>query len=136
MSMFIIHHHVSFYVNASIYITWILLKITLIQVGMARSGLCRCPFCLARQYWLHTDDLFLLQLLPFSGIDYVPIRDEQGKYICDVCGETFTSSTSVRRHKINIHHKVRYYCTQCGKSFCQKCHLSSHLRSVHNFAAT
>ncbi|KAK2163483.1 hypothetical protein LSH36_79g11054 [Paralvinella palmiformis] len=64
-------------------------------------------------------------LLPFSGIDYVPIRDEQGKYICDVCGETFTSSTSVRRHKINIHHKDgtnlnltdpkgRYVCDLCG----------------------
>ena len=58
---------------------------------------------------------------PFSG----PIRTEKrerkdgekGKWVCDVCGATFCSESTLQRHKEEIHGDAVFVCGVCKKSF-------------------
>lgn len=49
--------------------------------------------------------------------------------VCSDCGKTFSSNTSLRRHKVAVHESLRpYACTVCRKCFRQYSDLTRHLQ--------
>uniref|UniRef100_H3DAC1 PR domain containing 9 n=1 Tax=Tetraodon nigroviridis TaxID=99883 RepID=H3DAC1_TETNG len=49
--------------------------------------------------------------------------------VCPDCGKTFSSNTSLRRHKVAVHESLRpYACTVCRKCFRQYSDLTRHLQ--------
>uniref|UniRef100_A0A336KLD3 CSON012314 protein n=1 Tax=Culicoides sonorensis TaxID=179676 RepID=A0A336KLD3_CULSO len=57
----------------------------------------------------------------------------KGKYFCDICGQTVSAISSIKRHKDAVHFKIKKKfklreCPECGKSFFQ---LAKHLKIKH-----
>ncbi|XP_039990569.1 histone-lysine N-methyltransferase PRDM9 [Xiphias gladius] len=49
---------------------------------------------------------------------------------CSDCGKSFTNETSLKKHKVTVHERLRpYVCTVCQKCFGQYNDLTRHLRS-------
>jgi len=54
------------------------------------------------------------------------------KYLCNLCGETFTQKGSLGTHIRVIHEKIRKHkCCDCGRRFGQKGDLHRHINTVH-----
>ncbi|KAK2168225.1 hypothetical protein LSH36_19g07018 [Paralvinella palmiformis] len=49
---------------------------------------------------------------------------------CDICGELFSQSFSVKRHKQSVHYRIRFQCSSCEKSFDQVAKLRNHMRKL------
>lgn len=58
--------------------------------------------------------------------DPVPRDPSSGKFVCELCGGTFTNRSSYFRHK-RIHGEKKYRCFLCDKAFHRKEHLQSHI---------
>ena len=53
---------------------------------------------------------------------------------CDICGDTFESSDSLREH-VNSHSKMnRHSCHQCDRKFGTKSRLKVHVNQEHSVA--
>ena len=51
--------------------------------------------------------------------------------LCELCGNTFTKASSLKKHQRTIHAKtVRFPC-HCGRVFKRKANLNSHVMIVH-----
>ena len=59
-----------------------------------------------------------------------PYKDEDGKFVCPVCGKKASSKQNINVH-IRVHTGEKpYSCNVCGKQFTQKSNLNSH-KIVH-----
>lgn len=56
----------------------------------------------------------------------VPRDPSSGKFVCELCGGTFTNRSSYFRHK-RIHGEKKFRCFLCDKAFHRKEHLQSHI---------
>ena len=62
---------------------------------------------------------------------YVPLEDPTEKYICQACGESFSSTDSLQTHeKANLVDKLQK-CTECDEQFIGLCNLAKH-KIIHN----
>lgn len=55
-------------------------------------------------------------------------------YLCKICAKSFTSSRSLKRHKINQHDNKRnnkFKCTECTSEFTSQNYLNRHLMILH-----
>jgi len=57
--------------------------------------------------------------------------NEQGRFVCDICGQTFKHVNNVGRHKQAVHEKIRYFCELCDASFGRSYYLQYHIRTRH-----
>ena len=54
-----------------------------------------------------------------------------GKYGCDQCNKTYSSSGALHVHKQSAHQGVKYACDQCDQQFTQQGNLTVHIQSKH-----
>lgn len=56
---------------------------------------------------------------------------EEISYACDDCNQSFNRTSTLKRHRANVHAKIRYRCHLCEKSYSQGHHLDRHIENVH-----
>ena len=54
-----------------------------------------------------------------------------GKYECEECQNSFTSSGTLLTHKQSVHQGIKFYCDQCQQQFTQLTTLNRHIQNKH-----
>ena len=55
---------------------------------------------------------------------------ESDMYVCDLCNRTFSTQTSLKRHRQSVHHQSdSFSCQVCGQRFYRKDVLQRHLKT-------
>ena len=55
----------------------------------------------------------------------------KGKYVCNKCDLTYTTTSSLKRHQYSAHEGIRYECNQCNHKATTQGYLKSHIEGVH-----
>ena len=55
----------------------------------------------------------------------------KGKYVCNKCDLTYTSTSNLKRHQYSAHEGIRYECNQCNYKATTEGNLKSHIEGVH-----
>lgn len=58
------------------------------------------------------------------------INEKNCKYVCDVCGQYFCTTITLKHHKATHNTERNFLCNVCGKQFRNKIPLTTHMR-VH-----
>ncbi|XP_055593250.1 zinc finger protein 665-like [Uranotaenia lowii] len=58
-------------------------------------------------------------------------KSEKSPYICEICGRSYATSSSLKTHRLYHESKKRFQCSKCPKSFPFRCHLENHDRVEH-----
>ncbi|XP_065075757.1 zinc finger protein 62 homolog [Ochlerotatus camptorhynchus] len=59
------------------------------------------------------------------------IKWKEGPFICEVCGKTYATSTSLVCHRSRHEEYQRFKCDECPKAFTFRCYLETHKRAEH-----
>src|SRR5436190_3037801 len=54
--------------------------------------------------------------------------------ICSTCGKSFKHSSSLSRHRTNVHKDKEFKCDVCQEQLSSKCSLDRHRRAKHNIS--
>src|SRR5436190_22956385 len=54
--------------------------------------------------------------------------------ICSTCGKFFKHSSSLSRHRTNVHKDKEFKCDVCQEQLSSKCSLDRHRRTKHNIS--
>ena len=70
---------------------------------------------------------------PIIEIDSVNkiVRRTEGKYVCNLCDQKFTTQCNLTLHIQSKHEGVKYACNQCDYRAKRQEHLTRHIQSVH-----
>ena len=74
---------------------------------------------------------FMLDLFSFLAAN---LKMDYFEAQCSFCPKTFTSETSLKKHKFHVHlvENVSHDCYHCGKQFQNKYKLNLHIRNLHS----
>ena len=73
----------------------------------------------------------------FEKIEVAKINNEdsweqnKGKYACNKCDGTYTSTGNLKKHQQRAHEGIRYECNQCNHKATTQGNLKSHIEGVH-----
>ena len=62
------------------------------------------------------------------------VRNDHGKFKCDLCDKVFSHVRNVSKHKQVVHQGITYDCDECGKQFSHSSSLKEHIQIKHSGA--